>query len=599
MVAYLKRTEGSKGFHQIVDFLNTSHIRYALTENPTIYVYLIQQFWQTATTSILDNGEIEITATIDGKIKIVTEASIRRHLKLEDYDGPNFEGEGSTVPVESHHTPTSAPSTSQPHISPTLRSSIRQKNEVPQPSSPPHTNVADEAASTGVDVRYGGAATTVAGLKAGHDSGNIDKTRTMPHDSPLLRVHTLRSDEGRMQHNELIDLVTKLSDRVVALKTGLTQTKKVYGDAFIKLINKVKRLEKKDTLSKLRRKLRLVLSDEEGLDSDILAQEDPSKQGRKIAQINEDEGITLVQMGVSTASTDLTTTHVLVTTAGAEISTASPEVKTASDSVDDIAAKSLVYISRSATKKKDKGKGIMEESESVITKTKRQQEQERLGYEAALRLQEQLNEEERQRIARAHEVASSFNIEEWEDIQARIEASEELAQRLQAEEKEKYSEAEKARLLAELINQRKRHFSQQRAKERRNKPPTQVQDRETLYAYYIKHMGSYTLQQLRGYSFDEIKSMFEATMKRVNTFTPMESDVDRIVPKIAARSTKRAAEEELGQQSSKKQMLDELSQEELQQLMITVPEEGINIEALQTKYPIIDWEVYTEDSRMY
>ncbi|GJS87156.1 hypothetical protein Tco_0769792 [Tanacetum coccineum] len=25
----------------------------------------------------------------------------------------------------------------------------------------------------------------------------------------------------------------------------------------------------------------------------------------------------------------------------------------------------------------------------------------------------------------------------------------------------------------------------------------------------------------------------------------------------------------------------------------------MNIEALQTKYPIIDWEVYTEDSRMY
>ncbi|GJY86298.1 hypothetical protein Tco_0500324 [Tanacetum coccineum] len=112
-------------------------------------------------------------------------------------------------------------------------------------------------------------------------------------------------------------------------------------------------------------------------------------------------------------------------------------------------------------------------------------------------------------------------------------------------------------------------------------------------------MGSYTLQQLRGYSFDEIKSLFEATMKKVNTFTPIESDFDRIVPKIAAGSTKRAAKEELGQQSSKKQKSDELSHEELQQLIIIVPKEGMNIEALQTKYPIIDWEVYTKDSRMY
>ncbi|GKE51316.1 hypothetical protein Tco_1486472, partial [Tanacetum coccineum] len=38
---------------------------------------------------------MEITATIDGRVKTITEASIRRHLKLEDSDGiptiPNAE----------------------------------------------------------------------------------------------------------------------------------------------------------------------------------------------------------------------------------------------------------------------------------------------------------------------------------------------------------------------------------------------------------------------------------------------------------------------------------------------------------------------------
>ncbi|GKB04512.1 hypothetical protein Tco_0832655 [Tanacetum coccineum] len=87
MVAYLQKSEGSEGFHQIVDFLNTCHIKYALIENPTIYVSLIEQFWQTATARTLENGDMEITATIDGKVKIVSEASIRRHLKLEDSDG--------------------------------------------------------------------------------------------------------------------------------------------------------------------------------------------------------------------------------------------------------------------------------------------------------------------------------------------------------------------------------------------------------------------------------------------------------------------------------------------------------------------------------
>ncbi|GKF80540.1 hypothetical protein Tco_0239142, partial [Tanacetum coccineum] len=154
--------------------------------------------------------------------------------------GPIVQGEGSTVPVESHYTPIGAPSTSQPHLSLTLKSSTRQETEAPQPSSPHHTNVANKAAFTGVDARYGGAATAVTSLEVGHGSGNIDKTPTIPHDSPLPRVNILGSDEGRMQHNELMNLVTKLLDRVVALETDLTQTKKVYGAAFTKLIRQKK-----------------------------------------------------------------------------------------------------------------------------------------------------------------------------------------------------------------------------------------------------------------------------------------------------------------------------------------------------------------------
>ncbi|GJV92856.1 hypothetical protein Tco_1540669 [Tanacetum coccineum] len=126
-------------------------------------------------------------------------------------------------------------------------------------------------------------------------------------------------------------------------------------------------------------------------------------------------------------------------------------------------------------------------------------------------------------------------------------------------------------------------------------------------------MGGYTLQQLRGYSFDETKTLFETTMRKVNTFVPIESKVDRAVPELAG-SSKRAAEEELDQESSKRQKTgesselaeeprdkeaDELSQEELQQMMIIVPEQGMNVEALQTKYPIIDWEIYTEGTRKY
>ncbi|GJW55403.1 hypothetical protein Tco_0099488 [Tanacetum coccineum] len=87
MVDFLNKSEGSEDFHQIIDFLNISHIKYALTENPTIYTSLIQQFWETASISTSKNEEMEITATIDGRVKISTEASIRRHHNLKDSDG--------------------------------------------------------------------------------------------------------------------------------------------------------------------------------------------------------------------------------------------------------------------------------------------------------------------------------------------------------------------------------------------------------------------------------------------------------------------------------------------------------------------------------
>ncbi|GJX87669.1 putative ribonuclease H-like domain-containing protein [Tanacetum coccineum] len=88
-------SEGNEGFHEIIDFLDASHIKYALTKNPTIYVSFIKQFWRTATANTRTNREVKLTATIDRHAKTITEASLRRHLKLEDNDGvtslPNLE----------------------------------------------------------------------------------------------------------------------------------------------------------------------------------------------------------------------------------------------------------------------------------------------------------------------------------------------------------------------------------------------------------------------------------------------------------------------------------------------------------------------------
>nr|GEW04101.1 hypothetical protein [Tanacetum cinerariifolium] len=87
MVAFLQKPTGSEEFHEIVDFLADSHIGYALTTKPTIYVSLIKQFWQTVTVKIVNNGEQQLTVTVDGQTFAITKASVMRHLQLADADG--------------------------------------------------------------------------------------------------------------------------------------------------------------------------------------------------------------------------------------------------------------------------------------------------------------------------------------------------------------------------------------------------------------------------------------------------------------------------------------------------------------------------------
>ncbi|GKE98222.1 hypothetical protein Tco_0021573 [Tanacetum coccineum] len=65
MVAFLEKSTGSERFHQVIDFLNRSHICYALTKKPDVYISFIKQFWRSAKASNDDNGEVQITATID------------------------------------------------------------------------------------------------------------------------------------------------------------------------------------------------------------------------------------------------------------------------------------------------------------------------------------------------------------------------------------------------------------------------------------------------------------------------------------------------------------------------------------------------------
>ena len=86
MVAMLAKIKGSEGFHEIIDFLRSSHFAYALNVNPKIFVDHIQQLWTNAIISH-EGGNEKIKSVVHGKPVVITETTIRNHLHLDDAKG--------------------------------------------------------------------------------------------------------------------------------------------------------------------------------------------------------------------------------------------------------------------------------------------------------------------------------------------------------------------------------------------------------------------------------------------------------------------------------------------------------------------------------
>ncbi|GJR41943.1 hypothetical protein Tco_1310046 [Tanacetum coccineum] len=178
---------------------------------------------------------------------------------------------------------------------------------------------------------------------------------------------------------------------------------------------------------------------------------------------------------------------------------------------------------------------------------------------------------------------------------AKIEADHEFTQRLQAEEQEELSVEEKAKLFQQLLEQRRKHFAAKRAEEKRNKPPTQAQQRKIMCTY-LKNMEEKKLKDLKNKSFVSIQKMFDRAFKRVDTFVDFKTD-------LVEGSSKRAGEE-LEQESTKKQKVDDDKHtSELQSLMEVIPDEEevkIDVVPLAIKSPnIIGWKIHKEGKKSY
>nr|GEU40243.1 retrovirus-related Pol polyprotein from transposon TNT 1-94 [Tanacetum cinerariifolium] len=204
-----------------------------------------------------------------------------------------------------------------------------------------------------------------------------------------------------------------------------------------------------------------------------------------------------------------------------------------------------------------------------------------------------------QRIARKkatkQETKDVALIEQMEEVYARINADALLAERLQQEEREQFTVDEQARMLVDLIAERKRFFAAQRAKQVRNKPPTKAQLRNKMVTY-LKHMGKYTHNQLKSKSFKKIQVLYEREHKWINDFVPIDFEEVNDSKQQAEKSKKRSRVDH-DKQCVKKQKLkeDDAEKEELRACLDIVPLDdiAINVESLATKYLIVDWKTHT------
>ncbi|GKC88216.1 hypothetical protein Tco_1148865 [Tanacetum coccineum] len=429
-----------------------------------------------------------------------------------------------------------------------------------------------------------------------------------PHDSPLHAVHSHGSDEGSLKLQELMNLVTTLSDRIGVLEADLLKTKKTYSSAYTKLILRVKKLESQIKIGKARKQTRVVLSDDEAFE------DDSSKQGRKL--FDEE-----VQEKVSTDTElfiqEVTPTEIIqnqegsgkasdeVSTAGLKKGPVSEEVPTVSTAEVNLstAGGTVTYSRRSAEKRsrKDKGKAILIEEEPK-KKSKKDLEQEQLSYAEAIRLEEQMNEEQRAQIARDEEIAR-----QWD-------------------------EEERKRAMDEAKTTKKIDWNDPsviRYHSLKMKPKSIAQARRNMIKY-LKNQGNFKISDFKGMSYNDIRPIFEKIWDFNQKIEPMDTEHRSGKQKSPKKSPEKSPEKVVEEESKiqeelkegvkepaakrkksiprkttrKRQKLEEdAEKDKLNGFLDIVPREEapVEVEFISTKFPIVYWKtcVLTETFMYY
>nr|GEZ08049.1 hypothetical protein [Tanacetum cinerariifolium] len=350
----------------------------------------------------------------------------------------------------------------------------------------------------------------------------------LSNDPLLIEVNTSRCGEDSLKLTELMELCTNLQNRVLDLETTkTTQAIEIEG-----LKKSVKKLKNKERLGK----------------------EDASKQGM-IANINASEDITFVSAHdeqMFDADQDLggeeTQSKATPNEPGSQ-GTNSGGGARCQKAIGD--AVGQTRLGKEDASKQGRIANI--NASEDITLVSAHDEQMFDADQVLGELQSKFEMEPRLASERAQQEkeANIKLIESWDDVQAKIE-------------------------------KKRKFFAAKRAEEKRNKPPTQAQQRKIMCTY-LKNMEGKKLTDLKTKSFNSIQKMFDRAFKM--------------------GSSKRAATK-LEQESYKKYKVeDDKDAAKLKQLVNIIPdEEGVAIDVipLAVKPPSnADWKIHKKGKKTY
>nr|GEV78325.1 hypothetical protein [Tanacetum cinerariifolium] len=593
MVAILEKSEHNVDFHPIVDFVEASPLRYALTFKPTVYVSHIRQFWSTARIETTKEGT-KILATVYSILRTVTESSLSRNLKLKDEEGISslldaelfenltlmgynisqnqkftfqkgqfshqwkylihtimqclspkstwFNELSSSIATAlaqhtsytTHSSPTLPPITtiSIPTVTPSDTPTLRQytrRARIAQSSA--LLPVVDEPASSLIDVSEGEACPTDSSFGADQDRANIAKTSTLPHDS-APRVTSPAADEGSMQ--------LKI-DELMCLCTSLQRQ-------HLEMVAKFEAQELEINRLKARVKL---LEDREGVAAKRSRDDAPIKrrnldEGKAAAERVSDD---TEEMETLLTSMDATT---VLASGVAEVPIGSGSIPTAGPTVAEVPTGSDVVPTA----------GLIFATATVIA---RDAEIARIHAEEELQIMidglDRSNETVAKYLQEYHQFAKELSLER------RIE------------------------LISDLIKYQDNYAKVYKFQTQQRKPWSKKQKRD-FYMAVIKSNLGWKVKDFRGMTFEEIEAKFTTVWKQLEDFIPIGSkeEAERFKRKgiifeqesVKKLKTSKEVPEEV-------KIPDEVPEEKVKEMMQLVPIEEVYVDALQVKRHIIDW----------